>query len=377
VASVFWTDMRSGRADIYGAASNAGPWTNVPIVTAAGDQTQPAVAAGAGTALHLVWADNRSGNNDIWYAVLNGLPSTTVTGVNIVDDTSGADQTAPTLVCSDNQKVFVCWTDSRHTSTTDMDTDLYVAELRAGAAGTNIFVGDDGTNANQNDPALGVDQYGQPYIVWTDSRLTTAQIYGAMATFDDPTPLDSQNVVASTGAVVGTNPAAIQAVEDVSVVVPAGACPADLRIGIFDVLHPPVSAVVLLGSYEFSPSGAVFNQPVTVTIPYATSSNSRALPYWYDSVTGALSQQVITDVQNIRLSSKLSALQFRTTHFTPYYVIQADAEGMPLGDSSGGCALSPSGYGSAVEFLAPYVVLAAIMIALRWRDAKRHGPMRR
>jgi hypothetical protein len=38
-------------------------------------------------------------------------------------------------------------------------------------------------------------------------------------------------------------------------------------------------------------------------------------------VTGTLSQQGITDVQNLTISSKLNALQFRTTHFTPFYLV--------------------------------------------------------
>jgi len=137
--------------------------------------------------------------------------------------------------------------------------------------------------------------------------------------------------VASAGATIGTDPAAIDGPEDVSLVVGAGACPADLRIAISRILNPPISATALLGSYDFGPSGVDFAQPATVTIPYTVSGSSRpVLPYWYDSVTGTLSQQGLTEIQNIIISSELNALRFRTTHFTPFYLVEATADGTPV-----------------------------------------------
>jgi PKD repeat protein len=376
VVYIFWTDMRNGQADIYAAASSGGvgAWANVPVVTGLGEQTQPAVAAGAGDTLHLVWVENSGGNKDIYYAALNSLPGSPVAGVSIVDDTSGADQAAPAIVCSPDQRVLACWTDWRHTDATNTDTDLYVAELRSGTAATNILVGDDGTDANQGDPAIGVDRYGEPYLVWTDYRGTTPEIYSAATTLIDPDPVDAKVVVAAAGATIGTDPAAINSPEDVSVVVPAGACEADLRMTISRILNPQVSSEALLASYEFGPSGSDFDHPVTVTIPYTTSTgNRRVLPYWYDSVTGALSQQGITDVEDLRISSKLHALQFRTTHFTPFYLVDADADGAApgTGGAAGGCAISPSEEGSPSQLLVPYAAVGVIMMILRRRDRRK------
>jgi PKD repeat protein len=375
VAYLFWTDMRNGQADIYAAASggSTGAWAEVAVVAGPGPETQPAVAVGQDMVLHLLWVDESSGNKDVYYALLNGLPSSPVAGINIVDDTSGADQTAPAIVCSADKRVFACWTDARHTGADDTDTDLYVAELRAGTVGTNVFVGDSGTGANQSAPAIDVDYYGQPYVVWTDSRQATTEIYYAATTFVDPTPLDSKVVVASVGATVGADPAAIKTVQDVSLVIPAGAYPTDLSVTISRVLNPEVSPAALLGSYDFGPSGVNFNQPVTVTIPYAvTPTTRRVLPYWYDSVTGVLSQQGITDVQNRNLSPKLSVLQFRTTHFTPYYLVNVDVEAVPGdgGSSGGGCAVSVAGDGSPGQLLVPYGAIAAICLILRRRDRR-------
>jgi hypothetical protein len=371
-AYVFWTDLRNGPADLWAAASASGPWTNVPVVTAAGEQTQPAVAAGP-DGLHLVWADHSGDHDEIHYARLDSLPDSPITGVSIVDDSSGADQTAPALVCGADGKVFACWQDTRLASASAMETDLYVAELRAGTARTNIFVGQDGFNAHQSDPAIGVDGYGQPYVVWTDSRKITTEIYYAAITLIDPAPLDAKVVAAATGGIVGADPTAIQTPEDVSLAVPAGACQADLHMSISRIVNPPISALAVLGSYEFGPSGVDFDQPVTVTIPYAVSSNiRRILPYWYDSVSGTLSQQGITDVENINLSSKLNALRFRTTHFTPFYLVEVEAEDLASGGTGGGggCAVSARGDGSPAQLLVTYAGIAAIMLILRRRDRR-------
>lgn len=369
---IVWTDQRDGQGDIYGAASSNGPWTNVPIVVGTAEQTDPAVVAQPGSSvLHLVWVDSTSGNRDIHYAKLDGLPANPVSGASIVDDTSGSDQIAPTIVCNETGEVFVCWQDSRHAGAAGTDSDLYFAELSEGTVKTNVFVGDDGTNANQSEPALGLDAWGQPYVVWSDDRSTAPDIYFAATTFTDPNPVDAKTVIASTGATIGTPPTMIDAVEDVSIVIPPQACQSGLRITISKVINPRVSPVACLGSYDFGPSGVNFDQPATVTIPYRVSGNGRVRPYWYDSLTGALSQQGITNIENIVVASNLNALRFQTTHFTPYYVVESDSDADPVARHSGvggGCSLSPIGAGSPAELLVPYAIIAAIMAVLRRRD---------
>ncbi len=372
---IVWTDMRAGQADLYGAASGSGGWTEVPFVVGAGDQTDPAVAAEPDSStLHLLWVDNLSGDNDIRYARSDGLPGNPLAGVSIVDDTSGADQTAPSVACSGNQSVFACWQDARHVGVYGTDTDLYFADLSSGTASTNVLVRDDGTGANQSEPAVGVDRYGHPYVVWTDDRDQTTEIYYAATTFIDPVPLDSKIVVASEGAVIGADPTAIRAPEDVSIVVPPGACRTNVRIMISRILNPQISPLDCLGSYDFGPSGIDFDQPVTVTIPYRFSGRGgrHARPYWYDSLTGALSQQGIAEVENLVLSSNLNALRFQTAHFTPFYVVGGDSDiGSSDGIGAGGCSISPTGNGSPGQLLAPYTIVAVVMTILRRRDRKK------
>jgi hypothetical protein len=371
---VVWTDQRSGQADIYGAASNNGPWTNVPVVVGAAEQTEPSVVAQPGSAvLHLVWVDSASGSRDIYYAKLDGLPASPVSGGSVIDDTSGADQVAPTVVCNEAGEVFACWQDSRHAGAAGTDSDLYFAELSAETVKTNVFVGDEGTNASQSEPALGLDAWGQPYVVWSDDRNTGPEIYFAATTFTDPNPIDAETIMAATGATVGTPPTAIDAAEDVSIVIPPQACQSGLRITISKVINPQVAPVACLGGYDFGPSGINFDQPVTVTIPYRVSGSGRARPYWYDSLTGALSQQGITNIENIVVASNLNALRFQTTHFTPYYVVDSESDTDLVATHSGfggGCSLSPTGEGSPAELLVPYALVAAVMVVLRYKDKK-------
>ncbi|MEN6575342.1 MAG: putative Ig domain-containing protein [Phycisphaerales bacterium] len=373
-AYLVWTDSRNGQADIYGAASTAS-WANVPLVTGDGGQTHPAVAATPGSSvLHLLWVNDVSGDADVYYASSNGLPTGPVTGTNIIDDTSDAAQTDPALACAADGRIFACWQDARNVGVYGDDTDVYFTELGSDAGRTNILIDDEGNGANQFQPAIAVTADDQPYIIWADDRNVTTEIYCAATTSIDPTPLYSTVVAAATGATVGTDPAAINGSEDVSVVVPPGACPTDLRITISKILNPLISPADCLGSYDFGPSGVDFDQPVTVTIPYEVSEGDyQAQAYWYNSLTGALSQQGITDIENITISDNVYALRFKTTHFTPYYVVADDAQVLTFSsnDGGGGCSVSTSADGSPRHLLVPYGIVVVAMVILRRRDRRR------
>jgi hypothetical protein len=381
VVYVVWTDARNSPSVIYGAASNKVLWTNVPIVSNANNQSSPAIAAESeGSILHLLWVDDRSGNRDIYYATSTGLPGSPLSGSSIIDDTSGADQSAPAIITNggtgDDLRVFACWQDRRNITANGGNTDLYLAELTSDSR-TNIFVGDDSTNADQSEPAMGIGEYGHPYLVWTDGRGANAEIYYAGSTFIEPVTLKAKDVTAVSGAVVGADPASISSVDDVSVVVPAGACSCDVRIAISKIKNPQAFAMQYLGSYDFGPSGMQFNQPVTVTIPYTPSGSSTSVSaYWYNSLTGALSQQGITDVESLTISSTLYALRFKTTHFTPFYLLLgAGAAAAGGGGGGGGCSISAGGEGNIVEFLLPYIGLAVVMAIIKLRDNRNRKPL--
>jgi hypothetical protein len=322
---VVWADSRNGLSDIYGAASNNGPWTNVPIVTKSGNQTNPAIATEAtGAILHLLWVDDTAGNKDIYYAASNGLPETSLAGRNIVDDNSGADQLTPVIITTGSTgaglRVFACWQDMRNIVKSGK-TNLYFVDVNNGKQ-TNIFVGNNATNSNQSAPVIGVDRYGYPYLVWADDRNQNTDIYYAGSTFVHSNALASQNVSPASDAIIGTEPANITGMNDVSIVVPAGAYSCELNITISKVENPPKLPVSLFTfPYEFGPGGTDFNQPVTITIPYSFSaSNNPAFAYWYNKLADALSQQGITNVETIAISPTLYALRFKTTHFSQFIV---------------------------------------------------------
>jgi hypothetical protein len=376
---VIWTDNRNGQSDIYGAASNYGPWTNVPIVNKSSNQSSPAIAAEpSGTILHLLWVDDSSGNKDIYYAQTNGLPGSPLTGVSIIDDTTSAEQVDPVIITTFDMRgsvdVFACWQDNRHLGSSK-DSDIYFAELSSGFTGTNIFVEDNGTNSNQKEPAMGVDSYGQPYLVWTDDRTGYDQIYYAGSNYVEPQPFKSENILASSGATIGTAPEAINDIDDVSVIVPPNACAFDVTITISKIRNPPAFAVKCLSAFDFGPSGIEFLQPVTITIPYQVSeSGGTAAPCWYNSLTASLSQQGITDIQDIKITDTLHALSFKTTHFTPFYIISGDEdeEDDKIIESTGGggCSISATADNNIIEFLIPYIGLGIAMAILKLRDAR-------
>lgn len=381
---VVWTDARNGTQDVYGAASNSGPWSNMPVATGTGNQFLPAIAAEpSGSVLHFAWVSDLTGDNDVYCGSSDGLPATPLTGMNIIDDTSGMDQQTPaiTVTGAGDPRVFVCWQDARN-AVNASDMDIYVVEIRAGDE-TNLLVGDGSTSKNQSEPVIRVDLDGRPYIIWTDDRNATDEIYFAASTFVEPTPLDEQLIGAAGGTVGASLPAAE---DDVSVVVPAGACSYDVTVSVSKIqdLQPGSTAGVL--PYEFSPSGVQFDVPVTITIPYSLAdySDNPPEPYWYDSLTGTLTQQGITNIEYVALSTTVGAMRFQTTHFTPYTLVASDSDGddegtsvSPSGSSSsgsGGCSLSPvTGRRGIIAFFIPYALLAAVMIMVRLRDTRRHS----
>ena len=341
---VLWTDARNATNDIYGAAGSG--WANVPIVTKAADQSSPAIAVeSAGSVLHMLWVDHTSGNSNIYYASSTGLPASPLAGSDLIDDNSSAEQLSPAIAVTgtgNSLKVFACWHDERNIFGGTGDIDLYMVQANP-IAGTNIFVGDGGTSSNQSEPAIGTDKYGYPYLVWTDGRGTNTQTYYAGSTYMQSAPLASGLVTsASSVQTVGTDPASIAGVDDVSVSLPAWACPYDATIAITRIENPPDYALPLLNGYEFGPSGLVFNSPVTITIPYAvTGAAATPTVYWYNSRTGGLSQQGITDVEIIVMSSTLHALSFKTMHFTPFYLLGSAAVALDATAVNGSVTKTP------------------------------------
>jgi hypothetical protein len=321
-----WTDQRKGSADVYGSSSRASAWANVPIAAGPGNQRDPAIAVEpGGSLLHVLWADDAAGNSDICYGTSNGLPTSPIAGTTILDDSTAADQLAPAIaVAKDYQnvnRIYACWVDNRSMAN-NADSDLYFAEIRSGVGRTNVFIGDDGTNSSQRELALGFDEYGQPVALWSDNRSNTTQIYSAFSTYPKPVPLASALISGSAGGRVGQDPASIDDATDVSVEIPPNAYSSDTLLSVSQMQNPPKFPSACITGYEIGPSGVQFSVPAEVVIPYVTSASGQAVPYWYDPVTGSLSQEGVTDVTNEAPANGISAVSFKTTHLTTFYILE-------------------------------------------------------
>ncbi len=375
---VVWTDKRNGPSDIYGAASN-NPWTNVAIVSNANNQSSPVIAAeDTGTILHLLWVDDTDPNGSIFYAsTTDGLQGPLNVNTDVVDERA-YKQADPTIAVTgstgNNLKVFACWQDWRNVNTTNPnDTDLYFTELSS-SFGTNIFVGDEGTNSYQGEPAIGVCKLGFPYLVWTDGRNTNTEIYYAGSTFVEPNPLWTELVSYKNpkNAIYGVPEGHLRNPGDISIKVPPRAFPCDLWINTSTIKNTrKFGSRKSVSQYEFGPSGIQFGVPITITIAYEPLGSPVEV-YWYDPVTDTFRQDGITNVTHIERET-VDLVRFKTRHFTPYYLIEGDTTAAVGGGGGGGggCSMSPYGQGSVIEFLLPYTAIVIALLAIRWMDTRR------
>ena len=74
----------------------------------------------------------------------------------------------------------------------------------------------------------------------------------------------------------------------------------------------------------------------------------------------------------IEVSPTIHALQFKTTHFTQFFVGSVVAGiGGGGGGGGGGCSLASGHETNMVEFLIPYAVILVVFAILKSRDAQK------
>jgi hypothetical protein len=372
---VVWTDGRNSSTDIYGAASSA-PWTNVPVVSDPNNQTSPVIAAEeVGTILHLLWVDDTDPDGSIFYAfTTDGLQGPLTRNTNVVDERDDA-QKEPTIAVTGSTgtdlRVYASWQDWRNVNAANPDdTDIYFVELSS-SLGTNIFVGDDGTNSYQGEPAIGVCILGFPYLVWTDGRKANTDIYYAASTFVEPIPIWTQLVPYSNGAIFGVPEGHLRSPGDISIKVPPRAFPCDVIINASVIKNPQrFGSKKSLGHFEFGPSGIQFGVPITITIAYAPLGVPAEV-YWYDPGTGLFKQDGITNVTIIEKET-VHLVRFKTRHFTPFYLFGGAAAAAVGGGGGGGggCAVSANGQGKVIEYMLPYFFYIAVLLIIKIKDSR-------
>ena len=385
---VIWTDNRNlatKGTDIFGAASTSTvPWTNVEVVIDPSNQTSPVIAAEyTGTILHLLWVDDTDPNGTIFYAsTTDGLQGPLTINSDIVDERDDAQKEPAIFVTGStgaDLRVYACWQDWRNVDTTNPnDTDIYFAELSS-SLGTNIFVGDGGTNSYQGEPAIGVCILGFPYLVWTDGRNANTDIYYTASTFIDPLPVWIKDVQHLTGANWGDDYLGnLNSPGDINIKIPPAAFPhdCDMRISASKIMNTNtqrLTAKESKGQFEFGPSGIQFKVPITIAIAYAPSS-AKPEVYWYDPdpLQDRLRQDGITNVTYIE-KANVHIVRFKVRHFTSFYLVEGDAAavvGGGGGGGGGGCAISANGRGNVIEYMLPYVFYIFILLIVKLKDLR-------
>ena len=173
---VAWQAGPIGSRDIYISKLPAGAEnfdSTVKVTNNANDQRNPAIALDSNNKLYVVWQDNRQGNWDIYLSTSDaGTSWTTETKVN---DDSDNNQINPAVVIdgqSPNQ-AHVVWQDDR-----GGNQDIFVATSSDGFA-TKTFSKITSDSFDQVDPAVAADSVNTIYVVWTDGRNSSNDIYGA------------------------------------------------------------------------------------------------------------------------------------------------------------------------------------------------------
>jgi hypothetical protein len=167
--------------DIYAQqidGTGAPAWTvnGIPICTATNNQVYTAMAPNGNEGAFIVWEDYRAGFTDpniyAQHLASNGNLSWQSDGIGIC--TSTGSQRNPQILKSDNSSAYIVWTDTRNAS-----DDIYAQ--RVDTSGT-IFWSANGVavcneSHQQNNVAIASDGAGGAIMVWTDLRDDQGNIY--------------------------------------------------------------------------------------------------------------------------------------------------------------------------------------------------------
>jgi hypothetical protein len=141
----------------------------------------------------------------------------------------------------------------------------------------------------------------------------------------NPVLLAEGRITASAGGLIGTSPQKMKTLDDVSLAIPAAACPFDAMIRAARICNPPLPATESPCQVGFEPGGLTFARPVTITIPYRVYGVDPLRPVWLDAATGTFRDEGITDIRSIYVAPGLRALQLQATHLGSFYLVSEDS----------------------------------------------------
>ena len=152
------------------------PSNGAPVCTETGTQWISAVVSDGAGGVIVAWQDTRNGSDDIYAQRINGIGVVqwATNGVAVCTATGG--QLKPSVVTDGSGGAIIAWQDQRAGAGED---DVYVQRMNASgvAQWTADGVALCTAAALQGDVASASDGTGGAFVVWTDTRGSSAQIY--------------------------------------------------------------------------------------------------------------------------------------------------------------------------------------------------------
>ena len=183
---VSWNDNSNGNQDGFlekrSPADGASLWTGrkkIDTNADSADQTYVRLALynqGSET-ITTVWQDNRDGNLDIYLQRFNDNKDklwASEVKVN-KNNPDSSDQYEPAIAIDSQDNIYLVWTDKRNGT-----QDIYAAKYNS--SGQPLWANDVKINSNsgtssRNSPAVAIDNDDNIYFSWTDERNGNADIY--------------------------------------------------------------------------------------------------------------------------------------------------------------------------------------------------------
>jgi len=178
-----WHAGPGGSRNVYVAKLAAGAdnfGASVQIRSNSSDQACPAIALGTDDKLYVVWQDNRQADDnnqgqwDIY--VSTSVDGTSWSAERRVNDPNEGSQIYPAIVVDGQSpnRAHVVWQDGRAGN-----QDICIATWRNGFMNQTVSQPITSDTSNQTTPAIAVDSSNTVYVLWTDARNATKDIYGA------------------------------------------------------------------------------------------------------------------------------------------------------------------------------------------------------
>lgn len=149
---------------------------NIQVTTNDSIQWSPDVACAPGGEFLVVWEDRRAGGQyDIYARLYNRSGQPVGPDFRVNDDAGSADQVEPAVAANSFGEFLVVWTDSRNGP-----ADVYARryDSNGAALGSSFRVNDDAGTAVQQSPTVAACPGGGYEVVWLDDRLGDFDLFG-------------------------------------------------------------------------------------------------------------------------------------------------------------------------------------------------------